>query len=90
MKTKSYDYETASAAPANTQPAGPGFVVESTKVVRMHERFAFGSGHMSIGQMLDRQIADAIDRGEELQDLAVHFESTDWQALVASRFTQEA
>lgn len=75
----------AAAMPAVAQRDDvPGFVIETVRVIRKHERYQMGGSGPTIGESIDIQIARAIDDGDELQDIAVHFERSDWSALVES------
>lgn len=72
---------TATEARAADMPVALGVTLETVRVVRESKKFPFGHGGMTIGQMLDAQIMDALESGDELQDIAVHFESSDWTEL---------
>ena len=66
---------------------GPAFVVETVRVIREYERKPIrmdGSGNTTIGEAIDAQIRETLERGEELLDIAVHFERSDWTALAES------
>lgn len=84
MKTTNRDYTTA-APVSMIEDDGPAFVVETVRVVRGFDRVPFAKdGKISIGEYIDATIRDAMHNGEELQDIAVHFEKSDWTALSES------
>lgn len=80
------DYATAAPTSIVDDIKGPAFTLEVVRVIRTHERFPLSlePGARSIGTDIDSAIAHALQMGEELLDIAVHFERSDWTALAES------
>lgn len=54
-----------------------------TKVIRESHSLTHGEGSLSFGQLIDQQVLEAAERGEEVQTVALELTEADWSAYLA-------
>lgn len=76
MKRTTYD-----TVENHVRPAGPRFIIETVKVVREHKEHFVGQVGAPIGELVDDAIRAALESGQELLDVNLHFEREDWARM---------
>ena len=73
---------TVDAAPKAFDSSKPAFHIETVKVIREFAHFNFApDGELTIGAQMDSMITDALERGDEVQELKFFIEPDSWRAM---------